>query len=735
MKKCTARTFRKITTGITSCVLAANAIGAEIQSDRVLEEVIVTASKREVALQDLAMSVGVLTGEQLQDIGAIQLEDFWRMIPSVNVQDGPFGGNSVIIRGLSDSDSFNSPESLNAFYFDDTAITFVNGLFATSGSVAMVDVQRVEVLRGPQGTLVGANAMGGAIRIITNEPDISAPFYRAEMNLSNTAHGGWNYGGQIIANRPTGENSALRLAAWYQDDDGFIDDIGLGRDDINDRERLGARLSWLWQVNDRFEVLARIYGETIEEGGYDYTDPIGKPGLGLMTEGDYQIALLSPEFRDEDLGIASLRLRYTFDWGEFYSATNWYQKELEQAYDWSKELFFDFFGIWNPAPFGGKTKQEDFSQEIRISSSGERSFNWLGGLYYLNQDFRSEATGVTPGLLEQCPECGFLVPPDEVVLNVFDRQKREDFAMFGELSWRIAGRWEVTVGGRWYHIERDLDSTGYFGPFPTDDSVSGDSDDFVPKVSLSLDVTDGTVIYGLVSQGFRPGQFNNAPSREVCGARAIIDSDDLTNYEFGVKSRLADDRFSINATIFSIDWDDVQTNLFKPECGFVFLENAGKASSDGLEVDFSWLLTDNFSLQGGFGYNEAELDDALPDPDIDAPEGTRIPNVPRWTANVAGTWNFRWLEQHAGYLRIDAQYVGSRTTLFDQSPNYPTLTKLDSYTLVNLRVGGDIGSWRTELFATNLFDETADLFCCRYDFETTIARPRTVGVRAIWIYD
>ena len=702
---------------------------------RVLEEVIVTASKREVALQDLAMSVGVLTGDQLQDIGAIGLEDYWRMIPSLNVRDGPFGGNSVIIRGLSDSDSFNSTESLTAFYVDDTAVTYVTSLFATPGSVAMVDVARVEVLRGPQGSLVGANAMGGAIRIITNEPDPTAPYYRTELNLSKTAHGGWNYGGQAILNRPTGDNSALRLAAFYQYDDGFIDDIGLQRKDINDRERAGARLSWLWNVSERFEVLARIYGEHIDAGGYDYTDPVGKVELGLLTEGDYQVALLSPEFRDEELGIASLRLRWTFDWGEIYSATNWYEKELEQAYDWSKELYFDFFGIWNPAPFGGRTEQEDLSQELRISSNGAGALNWLAGLYYLDQEYVSENIGTTPGLLEQCPECGFLIPPDEIILNTYDRQTREDLALFGELSWRFAERWEATLGGRWYRIDRTLTSSGFFGPFPLDDSVGGETDDFVPKASLSWDIDDRTMVYGLVSRGFRPGQFNNAPSREICGARAIIDSDDLTNYEAGVKTRFADDRVSINATVFHIDWNDIQTNLFKPDCGFVFLENAGKATSDGVEFDFSWLVSDRFTLQGGFGYNKAELAEDLPDPDVDAPAGTRIPNVPRWTANIAAIWGFNWNDQAPGYLRVDAQYVGSRTVLFDQSPEFLTLSELDSYTLVNLRIGGDIGSWRTELFADNLFDEVADTFCCRYDIDTTIARPRTVGVRAIWMYD
>ncbi len=706
-----------------------------VDYENVLEEVIVTATKREVALQDLAMSVGVLTGEQLQDIGAISLEDYWREIPSLAVRDGPFGGSSVIIRGLADSDSFNSTESLSAFYVDDTAVTYVTSLFATPANVAMVDVARVEVLRGPQGSVVGANAMGGAIRVVTNEPDPAGEDYRAEFNFSNTSHGGWNYGGQAMLNQPLGERSALRLAALYQSDDGFIDDIGLQRKDINDRDRAAARLSWLWNVSDRFEILVRVYGESIDSGGYNYTDPVGKEELGLFTEGDYQVALLSPEYRKEDLGMASLRLRWMFEWGEIYSATNWYEKELDQAYDWSKELFFDFFGIWNPAPFDGMTRQEDLSQELRITSNGEGALSWLAGLYYLDQEYVSRANGSTPGLLEQCPPCGFLIPPDEVILQTLDRQDREDLAVFGEMSWRFADRWEATLGGRWYQIDRTLNNSGFFGPFPLDDGATGKTDDFVPKAALSWDFSEESMIYTLVSRGFRPGQFNNAPARELCGARAVLDSDDLTNYEVGIKSRLAEGRVSINATAFHIDWDDIQTNLFKPDCAFVFLENAGKATSEGVEVDFNWLVSDQFTLQGGFGYNKAELSEDLPDPAVDAPAGTRIPNVPRWTASIAGTWDFNWGDRAPGYLRVDAQYVGSRTVLFNQSPEFLTLTELDAYTLVNLRLGGYIGSWRTEFFTDNLFDEVADEFCCRYDIDTAIARPRVMGVRAIWTYD
>jgi iron complex outermembrane receptor protein len=720
---------------LISTQLSAQEAGND-STDRVLEEVIVTATKREVALQDLAMSVGVLTAKQLQDIGAIDLSDYWRLVPSLNARDGAFGGNSVIIRGLSDTDSFQSTESLNAFYIDDTAITYVTGLFASAGDFAMVDVERVEVLRGPQGTLVGANAMGGAIRVITKEPDPSSGTSRLELRLSNTKHGGWNYGGNFIWNQPIGDDSAIRLAAFYQDDDGFIDDIGLQHKNINDKERTGVRLSGLWNTTDSFEILARVYAENIDTGGYNYTDPIGKLELGLETEGDYQIALLSPETRQEKLRLAALRLRWSANWGEVYSATSWFKKDLQQAYDWSKEFYYEFFGFWNPAPFASDSSQRDFSQELRISSDGAGNFNWLAGFYYLDQDFRSQSVGAVPGALEICPDCGFLIPPDEVIMDFDERSDRQDFAIFGELSWRFHESFEATLGGRWYQIDRNYSTSGYFAIFPVDDQIEGDANDFVPKLSLSWDSTDQTMVYGLISQGFRPGQFNEALSRELCGARDIIDSDSLTNYEAGIKTRSQDGQFSMNATVFHIDWDDMQTNVFnQQECGFIFLENAGKATSDGVEVDFNWLVAENFNLQGGFGYNKAELAEALPNPGVDAPKGTRIPNVPDWTANIAGTWSFQWSDHLGGYFRADAQYVGSRTTRFDQTENLQTLSKLDSYALFNLRLGGQTESWRTELFVTNLFDKVADIFCCRYDYETTIARPRTIGARAIFDFN
>ena len=254
----------------------------------------------------------------------------------------------------------------------------------------------------------------------------------------------------------------------------------------------------------------------------------------------------------------------------------------------------------------------------------------------------------------------------------------------------------------------------------------------MPKLSLAWDSTDNVMIYALASKGFRAGQFNNAPARDICGAKPILDSDELWNYELGARAQSASGRATLNISAFHIDWSDIQTsvNPDPAQCIWLFKENAGKATSDGLELDFTTLVTEHFVLQGGFGYNKAEL--AEENVSFNAPKGTRIPNVPEVTANLAGTFNFALGNAVVGFARGDIHYVGSRSVFFD-----PTLAEtlgspatLDAYSLVNVRVGAQRDRWHAELFVENLFDEMADLFCCRLVDETASKRPRTIGGRA-----
>ena len=701
-----------------------------LDEEMVLEEVIVTATLREVSLQDLPMSVGVVTGKELREIGAVSIDDVWRQVPNLAVRDAPFGGRTFIIRGLTDTDSFLSTESINAFYVDDTAITYISGLFNTPGDVAMLDFQRVEVLRGPQGTLVGANAMGGAIRMISNEPDPAARDIYTEVNLSNTDEGGWNYGGNAMWNQPTGPNSALRFAALYQDNDGFIDDIGLERKDINDQQRTAGRISWLWNISHQWALLARVYAEEIDTGGYNYADDVGRPWADIPTTGDYQVVLYSPEGRNEDLDIASLRLHWQGDWGEFYSSTSVYKKDLKQLLDWSVEQWY-FFGLENETFSENNSRQEDFSQEFHLNSSGEARFNWLAGAYYLDQDYELSEYLIT----EEIPVefLGFPAGATVVYFDALTVTKREDKAVFGEISWRFTDALEGVFGLRWYQSERRQSVSGG-GMFIIPGQADKKSDGVVPKVSLSWDATDQTMIYGLFSKGYRPGQFNNAGAINVCGSRPAIDDDELDNYEIGMKHRSADGDVVVNASLFRINWDEMQFNAFG-DCPFPVLENVGSASSQGFELDFNWLVTDTLGLQGGVGYNDAQLDSEFVNDNAAIKSGTPMPNVPNWSVSLAATWDFSWRPQLPGYLRVDTQYIDERTTLFDETIDFPTYRQIDAYTLVNLRLGLQTGNWLTELFITNLTNERAELFCCRNFYDPAVNRPRTIGLRTSWRTD
>ncbi|MDX1429840.1 MAG: TonB-dependent receptor, partial [Rhodothermales bacterium] len=452
-------------------------------SDRVIEEIIVTATKREVPLTDLAMSVDVLTGDQLTEAGMFRLEDYWRTVPSLAVRDGPFGGNRITIRGLTDSDSFQSTESLNAFYIDDTPITYVTGLFSSAGEPTLVDVERVEVLRGPQGTLVGANAMGGAIRVITRDPDPAGVQSSLDAQLSTTAHGDMGYRISAVHNQPMAEtNSALRIAAYYHHEAGFIDDIGFAQSDINDQDTAGLRLSFSARLGKDIDVLARVQAENREVGGYDYRDPVGKPEVGLATRGGYQVALLVDEEWEEDLVLASLRVTWRSPWGEFVSATSWFDKETDGLFDWSPE-FNEFVGFFYPIEGSFNRRQEDFVQEFRLLGSTGK-VEWLVGAFYLDQEARFDDQLVAQGLNATCGNCLPFVGPDELLLDFDSRIDRQDKAVFGELDWQFADAWTATLGARWYDIEQSQDTVGFFAFDPLDSRTGGGADDLVGKGSL-----------------------------------------------------------------------------------------------------------------------------------------------------------------------------------------------------------------------------------------------------------
>lgn len=710
----------------------------------ILEEIIVTATRRDSVLQDTALSVGVQTARDLAEMRAVNLKDYWRLIPSLVVTDsGPFG-TRVAIRGLSGNSSARADESLTAIYLDDTPITNPEGFFTSAPDFDLVDVNRVEVLRGPQGTLFGASTMGGALRTITNRPDATASTQFYEATISGTNHGGTNYDFNAVLNQPLVRNrSALRLVAYYRNADGYIDDIGLNRTNVNSNETLGFRLSGNAKIGDKLLFTGKIQYQDVKVGSYNEVDPVGKPEIGLAIEDDYQLALLLEESRSDEVVLYNLNVEYTTPWADWISVTSYFENESEYIIDIGDEMN-TFFGTYLVAPIDGRFTQKVFTQEFRVTSNAEGRFGWLAGFFYLDQETPREEIVSAAGF-NDTPFCQGVDPPpppnapyptcsgfpdgEEILAEEQLQSIREDYGVFGEVSYQLAERWEGTVGARWYQISKRTSglSSGFFvGGFDIVTDVGSDEDGVNAKGSLAYRVNEDAMVYVLASQGFRPGGANDPSVVGVCeNAPLTYESDNLWNYELGARTSWLGNHLILNGTVYHIDWSDAQIIVFSQACNLSFVDNSGEATSDGIEVEVSAVINDHWELALNAGYVNATLKEAIPNPDVNAPTGTNLPNVPDVTASLVSTHHFPTFGNYEGFVRADVQYTGHSFSDIDLNVR----VKNPSYILVNLRAGIETGQWRTELYVENMFNEQAILFCCRLNGEFVTNRPRTIGLR------
>lgn len=701
--------------------------GAGSEAQPVLEEIIVSATRRDTALEDTPMSIGVLTEQSIEDAGVLSVFDYWRMIPSLAVTDWGFAGNRFIIRGLSGSSGPESHETLTANYLDDTLLISPQGLFTHAPSFQLVDINRVEVLRGPQGTLFGAGSMGGAIRLITNQADVSRSTQSYEAMTSSTAHGGLNFGATAVLNRPLVEDrSALRLVAYHFDDDGFIDDIGQGEQNANGGKNTGFRLNGTFHLNDRWLLTAKVAYEDLELDGFNFVDPNGKPPLGLEITGAYQSTLLHDEFREEETLLYNANLSYSAPIGDFVSVTSYYDSDTSAELDIS-ETIHTFFGVFFPAWGVDDFTQKAFMQEFRFASDTGGRLEWLAGAFYADMGFDRVTVLPAPGFNALCGDCTGLPDGEETLLDSDVDDDRRELGLFFDLSYWLTERVQASVGARWYDLHRRAHevATGLFAdptlPVATrefnDDGVTG-------RAVLSFKQSDEVLLYGLASQGFRQGGGNEQAAAFLCDTEQTFDSDSIWNYEVGAKTRYLDDRLMLNVALYHADWPDAQL-LVQPLCGFSVGINSNGVTVDGFELETTFLLNDRWELSLNGGYTSPTLDHDVPQ--IGAPAGRRLSNVPEVTASFSSTYRYKAFSDTEGFARVDIQYVSSIYNEIGDTGR--PRVRQPAYSLVNLRTGFEGDRWRITLFADNLFDERATILCCRDNGVFTINRPRSVGIR------
>ncbi|MBT3412023.1 MAG: TonB-dependent receptor [Halieaceae bacterium] len=720
---------------------------------RVLEEIIVTSTYRDTALMDTPMAMSSLTDEMLDTKGIVGIETLYESIPSMSFKTARGTYNNITIRGLGTTGGL----SLVSVYLDEVPVTDQTEFAGDSQiSGVLFDLERVEVLKGPQGTLYGEGSVGGLIRYITkdanpNEFDLTLAANFTSIDESDDKGTRIN----AVANIPLLQDKlGLRVSAYYRDQPGILD-IAAPRneDDVDDQEDEGVRVKLNWYPTERLEVAFM--------GNYMKSN-FGGPGYGSFAYGSTEITGSDfPNGGSDEHKQANITIRYELDWGEFVSSSSYFEREAQLALAASNtavtfgyEGLVDFLRFARPdlglpdgpglAGAGGENaflrRSERFTQEFRLISSLESDWSWTAGLYFSDNQGKKNKDGdqVLDGFL-LVPNPGFEAVPG-ALLAFFGGStekvvEREEQSVFGELNYRFNANWDLTLGARIARVETDLVGSG-----------QGLEDTFVsPKAILSWRPQDGLMIYGTVAQGFRQGVFNlellghietlqnletPIPGGDewlaVNGSAFKADGDEVTTFELGIKTGFLDNRVSLAGAIYYMEWEDMlmaQTTappqLFGADV--LFQDNTGDAHSQGIELEVSALLSDRLTWTVGGDYNdEAQLDSVeRADARIYVTpivEGQRLFNSPKYSWNTSLSYhlpfNNGWeLDARADWYRVAEDF---------DAPGYHKVNT--RFTLTNAE-----RSVRLALFAENLKNETI-VFNANDILGIRFGQPRTIGL-------
>jgi len=789
----------------SNTVHAQDAADADVRSGS-LEEVVVTARKRTESIQDIPIAIQALSQDTLSVMGARSMEDFTRFTPSVNVVTFSNSDSVVVFRGAITGPGFIAA-STSSVYLDEITITTTG----SQPSVRMVDIERIEALAGPQGTLYGSDAQAGTLRIITNQPKLD----EFEAVLDGEIRGGpeseLSYRSSVVLNMPLIEDSlALRLVGYHDKDGGFIDNV-FGRtpdssaiggpvfpaefgtldnsasveSNWNDSDVSGLRAGLLWSINDNWSATLGFFSQTTNSGADNYYDPF---------VGDLETVRFHDEYTDDEFDVYSLTVEGDLGFAQLVSATSYYDRKLnylndvtsyshywnalyckDSAYQGTDFPYYDYFTnpetgaiIWWPVYCQASTvdgdslnatilrsQQDRFSQEFRLSNQGE-TLDWIVGLYYetANDDYQSSFAGPTTGgrgLVNLYQESLSLAYHEQnlgqsfpTALSHWYSENKTDWeqkAVFGEVTWHINEQWDLTGGGRYY----DRSNTNYYfnnhpGGFdiPPREEVlgrEGVDKEFIPKISMTYRLNDNKMVYGLYTQGKRPGGVNRQRGEPFFPAN--YESDLMDNYEMGYKSNFAQGAGRFNVTAYHMIWSDYQLELSDPSsvdcidpdtgvgnpdlaipgvCGQPFqtvVANAGDAHISGLNFELDYVPNANWILGMNAEFLEAETDtsqDLDGDGEDDLVSGLRLPLVPEFKASAWAEFHWGVLEgKYDAFVRTQWSYTGDTVNKLEPDPittANPQFTNA-SYTIGDLRLGVNGDDWEAALFISNLTNERA----------------------------
>jgi len=691
--------------------------GKIAQSPTQLETVTVTANRRRELSREVPMPVASISAADLEKSGASSLVDYLATVPGVALKgSGGAGQGAITIRGVSTG---NEPSATVGTYIDD--VSFGSNSAHLNGAdmaldMGLLDLNHVEVLRGPQGTLYGAGAIGGLVKYVTNEPDTGTFGGKVGLGYMTTRSGRPGYTVSGVVNVPLKEDVAgLRLAAFRQHVGGYVDAVGpAGGRAINQGDTTGARAALQLEPTSKLRVRLTATGQEIKRDGADlvnYDPATGQPVLGRL-----QQPLKAAEPNSSKIGLVSADLEYDLGWAKFNSITASQTTHMRKVQDLT-----DVYGplLGDPSVqtvvLGSSVDQRKRSQELRLSSLGDKknAVDWLIGFYYENE----------AGTYHQRADSFLNSGAGPLLADAILPSTYKETAVYGNLSWNFSDKLTFTGGMRVARNRQAYSPSGdgplVGGPTQSEGSSSETAKTYLLTARYALTPTSNA--YFRAASGYRPGGPNEVPTTPP------FKHDSLWSYELGYKADLLDRTLSTEVSVYDIRWNQIQA--FDSVNGISVIVNHGRAHIKGAEASLRYRPSANWTLGGALAVIDAHALETI-EHQINA--GARLPNSPRFSANATLTRNFEWAGR-IGHVGVAHRYVGERQAGFEGSVSLPTY-RLPAYSVTDFQAGMQFGAVALDVYMRNAFDRqgqssaSTSLVPLGGPVQVTPIQPRSVGV-------
>ena len=720
------RTFRRAALATSAlAAMAAASAHAQDSPSAAVDEIIVTALKRSTSLQDTPLSISAVGETQLSRIGATGINDYFRQVPNLSLDGGTPSNRRITLRGVR-----SAGEATTGLYYDETPLTGPTGTTQDAGSttpdVNLFDVERVEVLRGPQGTLYGSGSMGGTLRVIFNKADTNEYAGAVEAQATTTKGGEGGYYGKGMVNVPLIEDKlGARLVLYREQRGGYVDSVPLNKQDINGSTASGGRLMLTYTPTESLTIRTTAALQNEEVDGQ---------ATWSAAAGRYKSDRRTIAQSNSKLALYNVTAEWELDFATLTATSSYYKWKMLRNSDWTNNIANNrassaacgrYFGLsgttcssaqlsqytaWadsrGPAVSWQPMSLETWTHELRASGSlFEDKLDWTGGVYYETRkdhvDSIQTRADATTGMAIQ--------PFDALGARYIDNDVKQT-AFFGELSYHVTDALTVTGGARRFDYDKTVSGAVTIGnvisnsPVTAFSQVDASAKGWVQRVNVNYEFSKSIMAYAQASKGFRPGGANNIPG--LTTGLVAFAPDSLWNYEAGVKSDWFDRRLTVNLSAYQIDWDNIQVQAqANVGANFFIITNAGAARIRGFELETTLRPMTGLTLSSAIGVSDAKLTEDMTNSSVTVSgstglAGDRLPFVPKFSGSVNADYTWPVGEGLNGLVHLDASYTGGTASQF--RPSYVYYEKVPAYTVVGARVGVEGEGWGAYAFAQNL---------------------------------